>query len=109
MGEKGTLFCPSSYGESWKLLGVEDFKRPEPTIPRVEGGHHDEFVRACKGDGATGSNFAYAGPFTEMVLIGVVAFRTGKALEWNAEEMKATNAPEAAPFVRRGYRKGWEP
>lgn len=108
VGEKGTLFCPSSYGETWKLVGVDGFKPPAPTIPRVEGGHHDEFVRACKGEGTTGSHFGYAGPFTEMVLIGVVAYRTGKALDWNAEEMKATNAPEAAPFVKREYRKGWE-
>ena len=74
----------------------------------MEGGHHDEFIRACKGEGTTGSRFGTAGPFTEMVLIGVVAFRSGKALEWNVGEMKATNAPEAAAFVRREYRKGWE-
>lgn len=108
VGEKGTLFCPSSYGESWNLIGVDGFERPKPTIPRVEGGAHAEFIRACKGEGTTGSHFGYAGPFTEMVLIGVVAFRTGRALEWDAAAMKATNAPEAAPFVKREYRKGWE-
>jgi hypothetical protein len=37
-----------------------------------------------------------------------VAFRTGKKLQWDAENMQATNAPEADQFIRRQYRKGWE-
>jgi hypothetical protein len=36
-----------------------------------------------------------------------VAFRVGKKLEWDAENMRARNAPEADKFIRREYRKGW--
>ena len=62
--------------------------------------------------GTTGSpttcNFGYSGPLDETVLLGAVAFRVGKKLEWDARNMKATNAPEADKYLSRTYRKGWE-
>jgi hypothetical protein len=39
--------------------------------------------------------------------LGNVAYRVGKKLQWDAESMRATNAPEADQFIRREYRKGW--
>jgi hypothetical protein len=42
------------------------------------------------------------------VLLGVVALRTGKTLHWNGPDMTAPNVPEAAPFIRGHFRKGWE-
>jgi len=38
-----------------------------------------------------------------------VAYRTGKKIEWDYQAMRAANAPEADPLIRRPeYRKGWE-
>ena len=54
------------------------------------------------------SNFEYAGWLTEANHLGNVAYRTGKKLEWDAESLKATNAPEADRFIRREYRAGWK-
>jgi hypothetical protein len=45
---------------------------------------------------------------TEANHLGNVAYRVGRKLEWDAENMKATNAPEADQFIKRQYRKGWE-
>ena len=43
------------------------------------------------------------------MLLGTVAYRVGKKLEWDPVNMKATNAPEADQFLQRDvYRKGWE-
>ena len=53
------------------------------------------------------SNFDIAAYLTEIILLGVVAMRVGKKLEWDGPGMQAKNAPEAAKFVRRGYREGW--
>ena len=53
-------------------------------------------------------NFDYSGALTESVLLGNVAYRTGKSLDWDAANLRATNAPEAADFVTKTYRKGWE-
>ena len=37
-----------------------------------------------------------------------IALRTGKVVKWDAQGMRATNAPEAQPFIEGTYRKGWE-
>ena len=45
---------------------------------------------------------------TEVGLLGLVAMRTGKIIQWDAKGMKATNAPEAETFLKGSYRPGWE-
>ena len=42
-----------------------------------------------------------------MVLLGNLAVRLGKRIEWDAKALKATNATEADELIRRKYRKGW--
>jgi hypothetical protein len=37
-----------------------------------------------------------------------VAYRLGKRIEWDAENLRCRNAAEAARLIRREYRKGWE-
>jgi len=109
IGAKGTLYSPSDYGGSYVLLPQANFANyqpPKPTLPRSPG-HHAEWVRACKGGPAAMSNFDYAGPFTEMVLLGNVAIRVGKRVEWNSDKLEVTNISEANRFIRREYRKGW--
>jgi predicted dehydrogenase len=83
-----------------------DFKKPEPTLPKSVG-HHEEWFRACKGGAEALSNFGYAARLTETVLLGNVAWRAGKPLQWDAAKMQATNCPEADAYLRREYRKGW--
>jgi hypothetical protein len=53
------------------------------------------------------SNFDYAGVLTETVLLGNVALRVRKKMEWDGENLRATNAPEADRYIRRDYRQGW--
>jgi predicted dehydrogenase len=112
IGEKGTLYVAAEYGEKHVLLPKKDFEEfqdPEPTLPRLHGAHHKDFIEACKNPSRrpAGSNFSYSGPLTEMVLLGVVAFRTGQKIEWDGKAMRATNCPEAEQYVRPPYRKGW--
>ena len=67
------------------------------------------WLRACRGGPAAGSNFAdYGGPLAEAVQLGNVAVRAGRKIEWDPVNLKAKNAPEADPYIRREYRKGWE-
>jgi predicted dehydrogenase len=106
VGEKGNLV--SNYG-AHKLLPAEDFKelkRPEPTIAKSLG-HHQEWVEAIRGGKPALCNFDYAGPLAETVLLGNVAYKVGKKLEWDAAALKAKNCPEADRFLRKEYRKGW--
>jgi len=83
-----------------------NFQPPKPSIPDSIG-HKQEWVAACKTGSPTTCNFDYSGPLSETVLLGTVAYRVGKKLEWDAASLKATNCPEADQFIRREYRKGW--
>ena len=106
VGEKGNLLA--NYGQ-YKLLPEEkyaDFEAPKPTIASSPG-HHKEWVLACKGGPAALCNFEYAGALTESVLLGNVAYRTGKKVEWDAAAMKVKGVPEADAYLRREFRKGW--
>ena len=107
VGTAGKMFA--DYG-SYKLFPQEkfaDFKPPAPSIPRSPG-HYAEWLAACRGGTPAACNFDYAGPLSEAVLLGNVAYRIGKRIEWDAAKLEATNAPEAAKFVRKEYRAGWE-
>jgi predicted dehydrogenase len=84
-----------------------DFDRPEPSIP-ASPGHHAEWIHACKTGEPTTADFEYSGWLTEANHLGNVAYRTGKKLYWNPTELRAEGAPEAEPFIRREYRKGWK-
>ena len=54
------------------------------------------------------SNFEYAGPLTEIVLLGVLALRApGQRLEWDSENLKVKNVPALNEFIHTEYRKGW--
>jgi predicted dehydrogenase len=107
IGDKGTIVEGRIVPES----KMKEFKLPPKTLARVkEGadGHEQNWIDACKGGPAASSNFEYAGPLTEVVLLGTVANRTpGKVLEWDGPNMKITNVPEANELISRKYRTGW--
>ena len=109
IGDEGMLYNGGGGGP--KLLPEEKFKdypMPPETLPRSPG-HYIEWIQACKGQGpAPGSNFLYSGWVTESNHLGNVAYRTGKKLDWDYVNLRATNAPEADQFIRRPYRKGWD-
>ncbi len=69
--------------------------------------HYQEWIRACKGGPKPLSNFDYAGPLAEAILLGNIAAKAKQKLEWDGPNMKVTNMPEANAFLRREYRKGW--
>ena len=113
VGDKGMLAC-GCYGGGPCLIPSEkmkDFTRPERSIPNSTG-HYKEWLDACMGidppKGGWTNNFDYAGPFTEMVLLGNLAVRVGKKIEYDPVNMKVTNCPEANQYLQRQYRKGWE-
>jgi len=108
VGDKGKLFVEHS--KPPVLLPerqFKDFKSPEPTIKRSPE-HHFQWIDACRSGGKTDSHFDYACPLTESVLLGNVAFRAGKKLEWDAKKMRATNCPEADAYIQYHYRTGWK-
>ncbi len=113
-GDKTSLITGGRPDGPRLLLSREDwytFRKapPKKTIDRVEGGPWAEWIAAIKGDGPMpGSNFDYASRLTEMILVGVLAQRFNKRIEWDAESMRITNHPELNVFVKEPVRKGWQ-
>jgi predicted dehydrogenase len=108
IGEKGRIAIV--HDQFPKLLPEEkfaDFKPPEQFLPKSPG-HHQQWIEACKTGSRTGSNFGYAGPFTEIVLLGNVAYRVGQPIAYDPATRKVTNVPEANDYLSKEYRKGWE-
>ncbi|HWG46058.1 MAG TPA: Gfo/Idh/MocA family oxidoreductase [Gemmataceae bacterium] len=115
VGAKGVLYSPDDYGARYLLLpkkNFEGFKKPERTLPRNgkgDDGMKAEWVRAIMENKPeiAYSNFDFAGMLTETILLGNVAMRAGKKLEWDGENMKFTNYPQADKLLHFEYRKGW--
>src|SRR5207302_2007701 len=127
IGDKGQVFSPDDGDQDLrfflKLKDEKELKRATDheavkaipqTLPRnafqgsPDARQHLEWIAACKGGTPGYSNFDIAAYLTEIILLGCVALRTGKKLEWDGPKMRAKNAPEAAQYVRREYRKGWK-
>jgi hypothetical protein len=72
---------------------------PPKTIPHITHGSHRERADAIRGGPACGSNFDYAAPLTELVLLGVVAVRAQTRIEWEAVTAKVTNSTDINRFV----------
>ena len=120
MGANGHLFI----GDAGKILSLngyslipetraKEYGDPPKSLPRSIG-HHKEWIEACKGGPAGGSNFDWAGPLTEVVLLGNIALRpqlreelTTKKLLWDGPNLRFTNSELANSFLRREYREGW--
>lgn len=110
LGSKGKILFRDWNPNDFRLLPEDQFKdyqSPPKSIPRAPEGPYQEWITACKGGPMCLSNFDYAAPLTEFVLLGNVAMRTGKKIEWDANKLQATNCLEAAQFIRNEYRDGW--
>ncbi len=89
--------------------------RIERTIPRCPGGSYSEWAASCKTGKPSGTNWEWAGPLAETVLLGNVALRVQlrerlvrARLEWDSGKLEFSNVKEANAFLRREYRPGWE-
>jgi hypothetical protein len=115
-GEKGMLLS-----DAWgvggvvrlkgdaKFRGVNDheaLKAVPVTLPRAKG-HMQEWLDACKGGPATFQGFGLAGEIAEPAMVGMVALRLGKPIEWDSASMKAKGAPQADKFIHPELRKKW--
>jgi predicted dehydrogenase len=111
IGEKGKLFTATA--QAPRLIPeskMKDFVKPPQTIERLPQGpspHHREWLDAIRSGKESSANFQYSAGLTEIVLLGNVAIRARKKIEWDGPNMKVKGMPEAEPFIKREYRKGW--
>jgi len=107
-GDKGFLIVDYGYRVLMLKGDMTHFKSPKPheLIPPSPG-HHKEWIIGCKTGKPTLCNFDYSGALIEHNLLSLVSYRVGKKLRWNAQNLKATNCPEADRYIRKTYRRGW--
>jgi predicted dehydrogenase len=136
IGSKDSLMCDCYGAKPFLLSGRTPVS---PKVMRVSEEHHLDWIRACKESPdnrvPSHSDFAYAGPFNEMVVMGVLAVRLqglNRWLKWDGERMQFTNIGDtdrlsfpngnpatgdkriemnagqaAAEFISHTFREGW--
>ena len=103
IGEEGVLMGHRLVPET----RMREYGRPPEVLERSPG-HDKEFIDACRGGKPAGSDFvAHSGLLTEACLLGNIALRTGKNLEWHGAKFEITNDKEANQLLHREYRAGW--
>ncbi len=109
LGEKGAIQCDGAGGAP-RLFPARLRAEPKPrqVIPRSNG-HLRDWLDACKGGKPASANFDYGARLTELVLLGVLAVRLRRPIEWDAENLRVPSGPAGVEEMIRGtYRAGWE-
>ncbi|MCZ7641173.1 MAG: Gfo/Idh/MocA family oxidoreductase [Verrucomicrobia bacterium] len=106
VGEKGRLLADYTRRQLLPEDRFKDFAPPPAVIPDSIG-HHKEWIEAIRNSGVTTCNFDYSGALTEAALLGNVAYRTGRRLNWDAAQLRAKDLPAADRFLQHQYRAGW--
>jgi predicted dehydrogenase len=110
IGSKGKLMH-LTYGEKPRLLPNslhKSYGLPPKKLPRIPAESHEtNWVDSAKAGIQACCPFEYAAQLTEVMLLGIVALRAGKKIEYDAATMRVTNVPEANQYLSRIYREGW--
>jgi predicted dehydrogenase len=114
-GTKNTLFHEGMRPNKPVITPDERMKEVQPEtdkitkLPKLGNGPIEELFRAIKGEiKEPGSNFDYAVPLTEIVLLGALAQRTGKTIRWDAKKMKVKGMPELDTVIKEPQLNGFE-
>jgi len=111
IGDKGKLMH-GTYGSNPRIIPetkMKEYKRPEKTMQRSPG-IYLEWIEAIKAGKKSTTDFSYAGPLTETMLLGNIATRMkdkNTVLEWDPDKMEITNLDEANEYLKIEYREGW--
>lgn len=106
IGEKGMFLADYTRHVAIREADFKDYVAPK-SIGSDFTQHHREWIQAVKTNKPASCDFAYSGPLTEAVLLGNVAFRVGRKIEWDSARLRAKGCPEADRFIQHDYRAGW--
>lgn len=109
VGTKGSIHS-TGHNSTFRLLPADQFKDVQCNRPeQVEQsrGPEQDWLAACRGGKPAWSNFDYASPLNEFLMLGNVATQFEAALDFDPAAMKITNNAQADALLRCEYRKGW--
>jgi predicted dehydrogenase len=78
----------------------------EAVLPPL-GNFQEQWINACKGNLKTSCDFGYGSDMIEMMLLGLVAYRAGKKIQYDGAAGQVTDCAEANQYLRHSYREGW--
>jgi hypothetical protein len=108
VGDKGKIIA-GFRGENPQLfIGGKNSTPPKAAAENSAEDANNIWINSFKNNTQSPGSFLYTGPVTETILLGGVALRAGKRVEYDSANMKITNVPEANKYLVREYRKGWE-
>ncbi|MCX7818980.1 MAG: Gfo/Idh/MocA family oxidoreductase [Kiritimatiellae bacterium] len=112
VGDRGSIVYGSHGAASVRLIpesAMREFQLPPQRLPRVRGGHYEDFVEAIQTGRQAGSDFGYGGPLTEIALLGIIAQRfPGRELRWNGTAGRFEEPGEANRLLKpENPRAGW--
>ena len=110
IGEAGSLVA-GTYAENPRLTEEKrdaELKANPPAqkYPRTKG-VYAEWIEGIKAGTQPGSNFSYAGPFTELVLLGNLAVRSQRVIELNPDTGEILTQGVPQEWLKPTYRSGW--
>jgi hypothetical protein len=110
VGSKGKLLH-DTYGRNPRLLPAslhQSYGKPKTKLVRIPNENHEmNWVDAAKGTTEVSCPFEYAARLTEVMLLGVVALKAGRKLEYDGANMRITNVSAANQYLDREPRPGW--
>ncbi len=119
IGDKGMMVSTNDYGEEAyvALKGEAKMKSTmkhealvniPQTVARCKGGHTEEFINACKGEGTCYSDVGVSVPMLEGMLVGTIAQQVPGKLAWNSAKQSFAGNDAANALIKPFIRKGWE-
>ena len=107
-GDKGTLICDyNTRSVTINNETTDDLAEVPESIPRSPG-HQQNFVDAVKARTQPESNLAYAREMTLPMHLGLISWRLGRPLNWDADTEQFVGDKEANVLLSRKPRKKWD-
>ena len=110
IGSKGMVHT-NMHNSECALLPLDRFPDQSGQPKRLPhaGSHEREWVNACRGEGPKPfSNFDYAGPIIELLLLGNICTLLGRPIEYDPASGKIVNDEQANGELHPKRREGWE-
>jgi hypothetical protein len=108
VGEKGRIIAGFRGENPVIYTDIVEFSQEIGKAEQTGQDSNNVWINAFKNNTQSPGSFIYAGPVTETILLGAVALRAGKKVDYDSANMKITNIPEADKYLVRQYRPGWE-
>jgi predicted dehydrogenase len=95
----GSVGAFEAYVSRERLDAINE-KAPKEKYPRIKGGHYQNWIDSIRDNKPASSNFGYSGPFAEVILLGVIAQRLGRTLNWDAKANRFIGDNEANALIK---------